>query len=290
MITTTAVTRRGGRRAALTRVAVIDEVVRETPDTATYWMSFPDPRDRDEYWFKPGQFNMLYVFGVGEIPISVSSAPHCLPLGHTIRWTGRVTDAFKGLQPGDEVGLRGPFGRPWPVDEAHDRDLLIVAGGLGLAPVRSVVYRAIARRERFDRVILLVGARAPEHMLFRSELETWVKWSAGAMLETHLTVDIPDDSWPHSEGVVTELFDRISIRPNRTIGFTCGPELMMHAVEIALSARGVPGSSQFYSFERNMHCAEGLCGHCQLGPKFVCADGPVFSYEEVGELWKVDEL
>jgi NAD(P)H-flavin reductase len=253
-------------------------------------MDFPDARDRDEYWFKPGQFNMLYMFGVGEIPISVSSAPHCFPLAHTIRWTGRVTDAFKTLRPGDEVGVRGPFGRPWPVAEAHDRDLLIVAGGLGLAPVRSVVYRALARRERFDRVMLLVGARGPEHMLFRDELDTWVEWLAGSMLETHLTVDVPDDSWPYAEGVVTELFDLINIRPESTIAFACGPEIMMQAVELSLSDRGVPETNQYYSFERNMHCAEGLCGHCQLGPKFVCADGPVFSYEEIADLWKVDEL
>jgi len=282
--------RRSGRGVAPARIAVVEGIVQETPDTATYWMSFPDPRDRDEYWFRPGQFNMLYLFGVGEVPISVSSAPHCFPLGHTIRWTGRVTDAFAALKPGDEVGVRGPFGRPWPVSLAHDGDLLVVAGGLGLAPVRSVIYRAIARRERFERIILLVGARGPEHMLYRRELETWVGWESDAMIETHLTVDVPDDSWPYSEGVVTELLDRARIRPERTTAFVCGPEIMMHAVDLALDDRGVPGSSRYYSFERNMHCAEGLCGHCQLGPKFVCADGPVFGYEDIADLWKVSEL
>lgn len=272
------------------RVAVVRRIVPETPDTSTYWLTFPNPLDRLEYRFQPGQFNMLYLFGGGEVPISVSSRPGALPLAHTVRWTGRVTDGFGLLSPGDQVLVRGPFGTPWPLSAAEGRDLLVVAGGLGLAPVRPAIYEAIARRTSFDRVMLLVGARGPEHMLYMRELVTMIGWKEISRIEVLLTVDTPDDAWPFHEGVVTTLFDRVGLRPERTTTFICGPEMMMHLVGVDLESRGVERRNMYVSLERNMQCGERLCGHCQFGPHFVCHDGPVFNLAEISDDLKAREL
>jgi NAD(P)H-flavin reductase len=290
-VTALAVSEVPARSAFAMRVAAVRRVVRETADTATYWLSLVDPEERSAYRFSPGQFNMLYLFGAGEVPISISSDPGTPQrLGHTVRATGRVTNLFPGLRRGDEVGLRGPFGRPWPVDRAVGGDLLIVAGGLGLAPVRPAIYEAMRRREEFGRVIVLVGARSPDHMLYRDELDAWGEWMRGRRVEEALTVDIADDAWPYAEGVVTTLFSRAEINPSRTTAFVCGPETMMRFAVRGLLDLWVPPSQIHLSLERNMQCAVRLCGHCQLGPKFVCADGPVFPYEEITDLMEVPEL
>jgi NAD(P)H-flavin reductase len=279
------------REGMPTMTATIRRIVRETADTSTYWLSIAEPSRRDTYRFAPGQFNMVYLFGVGEVPISISSDPRRpLRLAHTIRSTGRVTNVFAQLAAGDRVGLRGPFGRPWPVEEAAGGDLLIVAGGLGLAPVRPAIYWALHHRERFGRVIVLVGARSPEHMLFRRELDAWGQWMRGRAVEVGLTVDLADDAWPYGQGVVTTLFDRAEIDPGRTTALVCGPEIMMRFAARGLLDLWLPPSKLYMSMERNMQCAVRLCGHCQLGPKFVCADGPVFRYDEIGDLLEVQEL
>ncbi len=187
----------GARGLTAPRVATVRRIVRETPDTSTYWLAFREQGDRSAYRFQPGQFNMVYLFGVGEVPVSVSSDPDRPGrLGHTVRSTGRVTDAFRHLRPGDEVGLRGPFGRPWPLGAARKGDLLVVAGGLGLAPVRPIAYRALRQRGQFRRVVVLVGARGPEHLLYRNELDVWMHWMRSRGLEVHPTVDVPDETCP----------------------------------------------------------------------------------------------
>jgi NAD(P)H-flavin reductase len=272
------------------RVAVVRGITQETPDTTTYRLTFPDPHDRASYDFLPGQFNMLYVFGVGEVPISIASRPGALPLFHTIRHTGRVTDAFSTLSNGDEIVVRGPFGRPWPMEAARERDLLVVAGGLGLAPVRPAILDALRERSAYRRVILVVGARSPEHMLYRRELETWTRWASDGRIDVHLTVDVPTDGWPFHEGVVTTLFDRLDLHPEVTTAFLCGPEIMMHFASGGLLERGIHPSQMFLSMERNMQCGARICGHCQFGAHFVCSEGPVFSYEEIAGDLKVAEL
>lgn len=272
-------------------VAVVRRVVRETADTATYWLTITDADQRAAYRFLPGQFNMLYVFGAGEVPISVSSDP-ARPerLAHTIRATGRVTDLFRSIGVGDRLGLRGPFGRPWPVEEAEGGDLLIVAGGLGLAPVRPIIYQAIHRRRQFRRVMILVGARGPEHMLYRHQLDAWSHWIRDRAIEVHQTVDVPDDAWSFAHGVVTALYGPAGLAPQRTTAFVCGPEIMMRFAATGLVDRGVSPGRVWVSMERNMQCAVRLCGHCQFGPAFVCMDGPVFAYDRVADLMEVDEL
>jgi NAD(P)H-flavin reductase len=271
--------------------ATIRRIVQETPDTFTYWMTLADPFERRSFSFTAGQINMVYLYGIGEVPISIASDPERpLRIAHTIRSTGRVTDAFRGLKPGDAVAVRGPFGRPWPLKAARGNDLAIVAGGLGLAPLRSAIYQAIRHRGQFRRVVIMVGARGPEHMLYRRELDTWKEWLRFRQIEMHLTVDIADDTWPYEEGVVTTLFPKASLEPSRTTTFVCGPEIMMHFALRDLMAQGHASQRVWVSLERNMQCGARLCGHCQLGAKFVCADGPVFRYDEVGPLMEVSEL
>jgi NAD(P)H-flavin reductase len=272
-------------------VATVRRVFEDAYETYTYWVSLDDPVLRRRYRFEPGQINMIGLPGIGEIPISVSSDP-ARPrlLAHTIRACGRVTNAFKTLRRGDRVTIRGPFGHPWPVARARGGDLLIVAGGLGMAPVRPAAYTAIRNRGWFRRLIVLVGARGPEHVLYPYEMDMWAQWLRERGIELMRTVDVADASWPYDEGVVTTLFSKAHIDPRVTSVFTCGPEIMMRFAVRDLITLGVPQERIWLSMERNMQCGVKLCGHCQLGPYFVCADGPVFRYDQLEDLMGVEEL
>jgi NAD(P)H-flavin reductase len=272
------------------RVAVIRRVVPETPESTTYWMTWRDD-DGEGFAFEPGQFNMLYLFGVGEVAISISSDPgHPDRLAHTIRHVGRVTNAMRALGPGDEIGVRGPFGRPWPLDEAKGGDLLVIAGGVGVCPVRPAIEWAMRNREAYHRLILLLGARTPDLLPYRDQLEEWIRHMQRLDVELHLTVDQADPSWPYGVGVVTTLFPKAKVEAVRTTAFMCGPEVMMRFAGDGLLGLGVPAERVWVSTERHMECGIGLCGHCQLGPWFVCSDGPVFRYDAVRELMEVPEL
>jgi NAD(P)H-flavin reductase len=236
--------------------------------------------------FSPGQFNMLYAFGVGESAISMSGDPGRSDVHvHTIRAVGPVTDALCRLERGGLVGVRGPFGSGWPTNAARGADLLLVAGGLGLAPLRPAVYDALARRSELGRVSLLVGARTPEDMLFSRQLERWRR----AGIDVLTTVDRADASWTGRVGVVTALLSEIDIAADRTVAFVCGPETMMRFTVRDLARRGVPDERMFLAMERNMKCALGFCGHCQLGPSFICMDGPVLPYDRLRRFFWVRE-
>jgi len=238
--------------------------------------------------FLPGQFNMLTVFGVGEVPISMSGDPAvAYRLVHTVRAVGPVSAALASLKPGDAVGLRGPFGAGWPMAEATGRDVVVVAGGLGLAPLRPALYRLLAERERYGSFVLLYGTRSPEDILFRRELEGWRR-----RLDTdiHVTVDHALSEWRGQVGVVTMLIPRIAFDPRRSIAFVCGPEVMMRFAIAALRDAGLADDAIWLSMERNMKCAVGFCGHCQFGPTFVCRDGPVFRYDRIRSLLAVKEI
>jgi NAD(P)H-flavin reductase len=244
--------------------------------------------EQDPIAFQPGQFDMVYVYGVGEAAISISSDP-ATPglLSHTIRAVGWVTKALNDLQPGTTIGIRGPYGRPWPLDEAQGRDLVIVAGGIGLAPVRPAIVQALRQRERFGRVVLLTGARSPRDLVFRDDLE---RWDTDRAIDVHVTVDSAVRGWNGRVGVVTKLIPRVPFDPENAVVLTCGPEVMMRFTAQALLARGVPPERIFVTLERNMKCGVGTCGHCQLGPVFLCRDGPVFGWPEVADLLDVREL
>lgn len=253
---------------------------RELADTVTLSL---EPTDGDAFMdFIPGQFNMLYAFGIGEIAVSISGDPaNRSGLFHTVRAVGVVSHALRQLSPGDTVGVRGPYGTGWPLEPAAGKDVIVVAGGIGLAPLRPVMYRLIAERERYGRVVLLYGARTPRDILYRRELE---RWRALLDLDVFVTVDRAAPSWRGSVGVVTRLIPRAPIDTANTVAFIVGPEIMMRLTATELANRGIAPDSIYLSMERNMKCAVGFCGHCQFGPFFVCKDGPVFSLRQVQQL------
>jgi len=226
---------------------------------------------------QPGQFNMLYAFGVGEAPISVSGISQGAELIHTIRNVGDVTRALSKLDVGGVVGLRGPFGKPWPIEMARGKDLVIIAGGVALAPVRPVIEYARSHRAEFRRVVLLLGSRTPEDLLFRDEFEGWGQNE----MELHLTVDIAGPTWGHHVGLIPSLLPILNLDPRETRAMVCGPEIMMQMTALGLVQLGVEKNNIALSMERNMKCAIGLCGHCQYGPHFLCKDGPVYRFSEM---------
>lgn len=262
----------------------IDAVRHQTHDV----VSIDVRPEQDPISFQPGQFDMVYVFGVGEAAISISSDPATPELlSHTIRAVGWVTKALNQLQPGATIAIRGPYGRPWPLEHADGRDLVIVAGGIGLAPVRPAIVQALRQRERFNRLVLLVGARSPRDLVFRDDLD---RWNDRSGIEVHATVDSAVRGWAGHVGVVTTLIPRVPFDPENAVVMTCGPEVMMRATARAMTARGVAAERIHVTLERNMTCGVGTCGHCQLGPLFLCRDGPVFTWPEVDGLLEVREI
>jgi NAD(P)H-flavin reductase len=250
---------------------------RETEDTFT--LELQPANGNGGLAFAPGQFNMLYLFGVGEVPISISGDP-AKPdaILHTTRAVGTVTRAMGQVKAGDVLGVRGPFGSRWPVEEAEGSDVVIVAGGIGLAPLRPALYQILSRREKYGRVVLIYGARTPADILYRKELE---QWRARFDLEVYATVDRAQSGWRGNVGVVTALIPRAPFDPLTTLAMVCGPEIMMRFAVAELQKRGVSPDAIYLSMERNMKCAIGFCGHCQYGPAFICKDGPVFRYDRV---------
>jgi NAD(P)H-flavin reductase len=238
--------------------------------------------------FAPGQFNMLTVFGIGEAPISLSGDP-AEPgrLVHTIRAVGPVSAALTRLGPGDVLGLRGPFGMGWPMAEAAGRDVVIVAGGLGAAPLRPALYRLLAERARYGKIALLYGARSPADILFRREIEAWRR---RLDIDIAVTVDHAPSDWRGHVGVVTTLIARADFDPLHAIALVCGPEVMMRFAIAALGEAGLADDAIYLSMERNMKCAVVFCGHCQFGTVFICRDGPVFRYDRVRGLLAVKEI
>jgi NAD(P)H-flavin reductase len=255
----------------------VQRVRTETYDTFT--LELEPANGADGFSFAAGQFNMIYVSGVGEVPISISGDPaNPQTLVHTARSVGAVTQALCKSKRGDVLGVRGPFGNHWPVEEAAGSDVVIVAGGIGLAPLRPVLYYLLSNREKYGRVVLVYGARTLEDLLYKPELE---KWRGQFDLEVAVTVDAADASYRGNVGVVTTLIPRVQFDPFHTVAMVCGPEVMMRFTVRELEARDVGPESIFMSMERNMKCAIGFCGHCQFGPNFVCKDGPVFRYDEI---------
>ena len=239
------------------------------------------------FQYSPGQFNMLYVFGKGEVPISISGSSSPNRFWHTIRDVGKITSSLCAAAPGDVIYLRGPYGHAWPMDEAEDQNVVVVAGGIGLAPVRPVIHDILRSRSKYGRITVLYGARTPDGLIYRKEIEDW---GHGGDIDVKLTVDLASGGWRGSVGVVTKLFDQVALRPARTLVMTCGPEVMMRFSAEGMMERGVAPERIFVSMERNMKCAIGFCGHCMYGPNFICRDGPVFRYDRIRELLTIREL
>jgi NAD(P)H-flavin reductase len=259
---------------------------KDTADTFTLDLE-PQPGGATSS-FAAGQFNMLYVFGVGEVPISISGDPtQPQTLVHTTRAVGMVTQAMCALKRGATLGVRGPFGSHWPVEACIGKDVVLVAGGIGLAPLRPVIYQLLAQREQYGNVVLLYGTRTPADILYPRQL---AQWRARFDLDVDITVDRASDPWRGNVGVVTKLIPKAAFDPMDTVAMICGPEVMMRFTILELVKLGLPEEDIFVSMERNMKCAIGFCGHCQFGPSFICKEGPVLRYDQIKHWFGIREI
>ena len=262
----------------------INRVIKDTMDTFSMELT---PLN-GEFKFKPGQFNMLYVYGVGEVPISISGDPSkSHRLVHTTREVGTVTRAMRRLKAGDTIGVRGPYGTHWPIEKHEDNDIVLITGGIGLAPLRPVIYHVLANRDKYGKFVLLYGARTPEDILYAKDLE---KLRSRFDLDILITVDRATGSWHGNVGVVTQLAGHAPFDPRHCTAMICGPEIMMRFSIMELQKRGVTDENMYVSMERNMKCGIGLCGHCQLGGHFVCKDGPVYRYDKIRDIFGKREM
>ena len=256
-------------------------------ETADTWTLELQPPEGEGLRFAPGQFMMLSAFGTGEVPISISGDPDDRgPLVHTVRAVGLATRAICDAQEGTVLGVRGPFGRPWPVAEIEGSDVLVVAGGIGLAPLRPAILELLARRERYGRLVLLYGGRAPDQLLYANELSEWGERG----LDVEVTVDSAGPEWLGHVGVVPRLVRSVEFDPAGAAALLCGPEVMMRFAAGALARAGIEAGRVYASMERNMQCGIGLCGHCQLGPTLICRDGPVYRWSELEPWLAIREL
>lgn len=272
--------------AMVPRIARVARRIRDLPDTVTLEMVSADGAPLMRY--APGQFTTMYVLGVGEIPVSISGdASDATRLVQTVRAVGKVSEAVTRLSAGDTLGLRGPYGTAWPVAEGFGRDVVVVAGGLGLAPLRPALYQLRAERKQFGKVVLLYGTRRPEEILYRRQLEAWRRQLD---MEIEVTVDHANTDWRGNVGVVTKLIPRLGVDAANAMALVCGPEIMMRYAASALHDLGMPEETIHLSLERNMKCAVGLCGHCQFAGSFICKDGAVMRYDRVRRLLGLKEI
>jgi len=284
--------------------AEIVERIEESPTIFTLRLRFTAPERQMTYCFEPGQFNMVYLFGVGEIPISIVSDPseaacdvatdatagssdHETLFDHTIRIVGRVSRGLARLRVGDTLGIRGPYGRGWPLDMARGRDVVVITGGLGCAPSVSVIHYIMKRRADYGHLTIMQGVKHFNDMLWHARYEQWAQQPDTQVL---LSADTGGPIWPWHTGPVTGLFEQAHIQPHNSLVVLCGPEGMMKVAIKHLLQLGMAATDIWLSMERNMQCALGQCGHCQYGPHFVCKDGPVFSYAEIQDLFDVRGL
>jgi len=268
--------------AFLPDVARLVNVSDETPDTKTFTLRFRDLKNGGDFHFLPGQFLELSVFGYGEAPFCIASSPtRPQTLETTVRRTGQLTDALHRLGNGEEVGIRGPFGNGFDVEVARGKDLLFVAGGIGLPPLRSLIWNVLDERSRFGKVTILYGARTPTDLVYKRELEEWGKRSD---VELHVTVDAAQPGWTGKVGVVPSLFKKVTLHPESTLAYVCGPPIMIRIAVQDLLALGFKEEAVISTLERMMQCGIGKCNHCAIGHRYVCRDGPVFNYGQIREL------
>ncbi|AUH73641.1 hydrogenase/sulfur reductase gamma subunit [Legionella sainthelensi] len=263
--------------------AIIVERTQESATIFSLHLRFLDPKLHNQFLFYPGQFNMLYLYGVGEVAISIVSDPEKKEtLTHTIRAIGRVTKALQKLQPGERIGIRGPFGRGWPLEQAQGKNIIVLTGGLGCAPSVSIIHYILARRENYGHLSILQGVKHSDDFIFRKQYEIWQQ-SPNTII--HIAADQAGPKWPWAIGYITDMIDKINLTPENTVVMMCGPEMMMNTAVKILTKKGISEHDIYLSMERNMECGIGQCGHCQYGGFFICKDGPIFAYSEIKELF-----
>ncbi len=263
-------------------IARIQAVRDETPDTKTFTLRFRRPQESAAFHFLPGQFVELSVFGQGEAPFCIASSPARAEFFETtVRRTGKLTDALHRMGPGAEVGIRGPFGNGFDLASARGKDLLFVAGGIGLPPLRSLIRNVLDERDRFRNVTILYGARTPLDLVYKDELR---EWRSTPGIEFHVTVDTGMPGWTGNVGMVPVLFAKTTLRPETTLAYVCGPPIMIKFVVQDLFMRGFREEAVISTLERMMQCGIGKCNHCAIGHRYVCRDGPVFNFRQIREL------
>ena len=263
------------------KIAKIKKIRKETENIRTYYLKIEDQK-KEEY--KPGRFSVLYIYGGGEVPISISGIEDDT-ITYTVRFAGSVTNMFNNLKIDDKIGIRGPYGNHWPLEENKGKDIVIVSGGIGLAPLRPIIYEVKKNRNDYGKLFILYGARTPNDLIFKTEFKEYEEIKN---CELHVTVDKGDEKWKGNVGVVTTLIPKINVNPENTVAFICGPEIMMKfTVKDLMNKSKLPKTRIYVSMERRMRCGIGLCGHCQIGPYFVCKDGPVFPFYRIEEYFGV---
>jgi len=266
----------------LPEIAQLQDVVDETPDTKTFTLRFRDEMNWEHFHFLPGQFLELSVFGYGEAPFCIASSPtRPHKLETTVRRTGQLTNALHKLAKGEEVGIRGPFGNGFDIEAARGRDLLFVAGGIGLPPLRSLIWHVLDERAQFGKVTILYGARTPTDLVYKQELKEWAERPDVGL---YVTVDVAEPGWRGEVGVVPILFKRVTLNPRSTLAYVCGPPIMIRIAVQDLLQLGFKEEAVISTLERMMQCGIGKCNHCAIGHRYVCRDGPVFNYEQIREL------
>lgn len=262
---------------------LISKIIQETHDTYTYYITPLDAEIRGS----PGQFNIIYVYGGGEIPISISGMENG-KIMHTIKFVGAVTRMISRIKEGGIIGLRGPYGNTWPMKEAEGQDILIVSGGIGIAPLRPVIMEIEKNRSKYGKIMILYGARTPRDLVYRREFERYKKIEE---TEVHVTVDRGDNDWTGPVGVVTTLIPKVEVNPKNTISMVCGPEIMIKfTVKDLITKKNIPEDRIYISIERRMRCGIGQCGHCQIGPFFICKDGPIFQFSKIKKYFEVEQI
>lgn len=259
--------------------AVIEAIQIESLDTKTFKVRLKDKCLQNQFVYKPGQFVEITILGIGEAPFSIASSPSRKGfLEFTIKAVGKVTRAIHELKPGKTLYLRGPYGNAFPYEEAKGRHLLFIAGGIGLPPLRSVINLAFDHRKNFGNIKILYGVKSPEELCFKQELKIW---QGIPQAEVLVTVDRPTADWKQNVGVVTTLWEKTAVTSEQTIAYVCGPPMMIKPVIRKLLESGFDEKDIYVSLERYMKCGIGKCGHCNIGDKFVCIDGPVFSFYQI---------
>lgn len=259
--------------------------VQESPTIFTLHLRFAEPDCHQQFLYSPGQFNMVYLYGVGEVPMSIVSDPDEKNIfSHTIRAIGRVTKALQKLVPGDRIGIRGPFGCGWPLEAAKGKDIVIVTGGLGCAPTVSVINYILARRNQYGNLTILQGVKHSDDFIFQQQYR---QWEQSPRTQVYIAANLAGHHWPWGVGYVTDMIQPLNFDADNTIAMMCGPEMMMHAAIKALGEKRILDEAIYLSMERNMECGIGQCGHCQYGGLFVCKDGPIFAYSQIKALFSV---
>ncbi len=264
------------------------EIINRTQESATIFtlhIRFIEYKNHEQFIFYPGQFNMVYLYGVGEVAISIVSDPEEKnSISHSIRAVGRVTKALQKLQLGDRVGIRGPFGRGWPLNETKGKDIVVITGGLGCAPTVSIINYILARRQEYGHLTILQGVKHSDDFIYRKH---YAIWQHSPHTNVHVAADVAGPKWPWGVGYVTDMLEPLVLHAKNTIILMCGPEMMMHTAIRSLMNKDIPEKNIYLSMERNMECGIGQCGHCQYGGLFICKDGPIFSYPEIKALFSV---